>query len=477
MIPILTLCYNGSHWVPLGPIGFHIYIMITGESQNKRFCKLLKRVLNTLDQSHLGQLGINGNAAYIGSHSNRKGAASYCLSMVGGPSPVQVFLRARWSLGNVQNRYIFQGDGGDQVTGRVVCGLPYNNKEFASLPPHFAFEHLQKLTDSDWNSILPSYSSFPSCFKQTIPFLLASLIHHEKWMRQTLPPHHPIFSSILFAGDFVGKFCLQDKVLVGDGRCPITQLLATGIPQHLAIVNQLVEVSRHTLDQGTQIKNAMELMSTELPNKVAQLVLNQCEVNGAVALTKDDLSHMMKDWMATLTNEIQSVNHVPVNINEQDSTSSSRPAAFNTWAWGGKIHLVPKGWKIPRLNCKEMWFLWHFGHLADKIAPFQTLSQSDMSSPLEQMQLTRTRKVMQKLVKLSKPFLEEGKRFRDVSREEHSVLFDKAFSKLVSVLKRTSTRVGDVSIGTLYNQIKMLERNNTENNETQWDPLGPNGTQ
>jgi hypothetical protein len=431
---------------------------MSGGSQNKRFCKMLKQVLNSLDPVVLVQLGID-NAEYIGSHSNRKGAASYCLSMVGGPSVVQVYLRARWSLGKVQDRYIFQGEGGDQVTGRVVCGLPYNDKEFSTLPPHFPFELLQQLTDHDWNSILPSYSTFPSCFKQTIPFLLASLVHHEPWMRQNFPPTHPIFSSILFSGNYLETLLLRGKALVGEGRCPKTQLLATGIPQHLAIVNQLVEASRQSFDQGEQLKNAMEFMSEELPNKVVQEVLNHCAVQGAVAITKDDLTNALKGLMATITEKIQSGRATNAMTLESDSIPSSRSASkpsFNTWCWGGQWHLVPQGWKIPRVNCKEMWFLWHFGHLFDKIAPFQTLHPDDMLDRKERMQLSRTKQVMKQLEELSSQF-RDGKDLKSLSREEHSSLFDKSFVALIKLLKRTSTRVGDVSIGTLYNQIKKLE--------------------
>ena len=37
------------------------------------------------------------------------------LGMIEGPNPVQVYLRSGWSLGNVQDRYIFAG-----ITTRVM---------------------------------------------------------------------------------------------------------------------------------------------------------------------------------------------------------------------------------------------------------------------------------------------------------------------------------------------------------------------
>ena len=57
-------------------------------------------------------------------------------------SAVNVYLRAGWSLGNVQDRYIFAGSGGDQIVGRAISGLPLNDMRFATLPPHFSTEDM-----------------------------------------------------------------------------------------------------------------------------------------------------------------------------------------------------------------------------------------------------------------------------------------------------------------------------------------------
>ena len=44
-----------------------------------------------------------------------KGVATFVADCPAGPSPVNVFLRAGWSLGAVTSRYILAGQGGDQV--------------------------------------------------------------------------------------------------------------------------------------------------------------------------------------------------------------------------------------------------------------------------------------------------------------------------------------------------------------------------
>ena len=73
----------------------------------------------------------------IGSHSFRKGIASALANNPGGPTAINIWLRAGWSLGPVQSRYIFEGAGGDQFVGRAATGISLSDPAFANLPPHF----------------------------------------------------------------------------------------------------------------------------------------------------------------------------------------------------------------------------------------------------------------------------------------------------------------------------------------------------
>ena len=55
----------------------------------------------------------------IGAHSFRGGVAIFLSGTPGGPTAIAIYLRAGWSLGPVQSRYILEGEGGDQM----VVGL------------------------------------------------------------------------------------------------------------------------------------------------------------------------------------------------------------------------------------------------------------------------------------------------------------------------------------------------------------------
>eukprot|EP00961_Rhodomonas_salina_P286407 3869953-Rhodomonas_salina.1 len=76
--------------------------------------------------------------------------------MVDGPSGVQIYLWAWWSLG-MQKWYIFEGGGSDRHVGRAatVTGLTLDSEEFGCLPPHFNNNEGAALSNDKWEDILP----------------------------------------------------------------------------------------------------------------------------------------------------------------------------------------------------------------------------------------------------------------------------------------------------------------------------------
>ena len=142
--------------------------LFDGPDQADRYSKILFDVLSRLPESLAASLG--AQRSDIGTHSARKGAPTFALSMPGGPSPVAIFLRAGWSLGNVKDRYIFAGEGGDQLCGRAVCGLSLIDSKFGILPPHFASSTLEMISDVEWKRLLPGYDLYPECFRQVFIF-------------------------------------------------------------------------------------------------------------------------------------------------------------------------------------------------------------------------------------------------------------------------------------------------------------------
>lgn len=90
-------------------------ILFQGTANEGRFSKWLRELVKNYKDS----LEILGVLSFeVGTHSFRKGVATFASSCPGGPTTVCIFLRAGWSLGAVTSRYIFAGHGGDQVTIR-----------------------------------------------------------------------------------------------------------------------------------------------------------------------------------------------------------------------------------------------------------------------------------------------------------------------------------------------------------------------
>jgi len=171
----------------------------------------------------------------IGTHSFRKGIATYCAGFIGGPSVIAIFLRAGWSLGQVQDRYITHSEGADHLCGRVAAGLNFmSGSNFAVLPPHFANSNV--LSEEEWNFICPCYSDYPEGFQACLPYFLASLVYHYDWITATddngnyvnISADHPIFNSRVVTSGAIER--LKEHVIAGvtTGRCEVSGMTATG---------------------------------------------------------------------------------------------------------------------------------------------------------------------------------------------------------------------------------------------------------
>jgi len=84
-------------------------LLFSNDGLEARFGQWLRGILKS-HESTLQAMGLD--ISHIGTHSFRKGTATWLAGMVDGPSGVQIYLHAGWSLG-LQKRYIFDGGGSD----------------------------------------------------------------------------------------------------------------------------------------------------------------------------------------------------------------------------------------------------------------------------------------------------------------------------------------------------------------------------
>ncbi|MGH2639759.1 MAG: hypothetical protein ACRDF4_10870 [Rhabdochlamydiaceae bacterium] len=415
-----------------------------GSDSAGRFADLLRRIIAAVPPSDVHLLG--GDKKQLGTHSIRKGAASFCAGMISGPSTVQIFLRAGWSLGNVQDRYIFAGAGGDQLTGRALSGLPFNSSSFASLPPHFDQEGTRLI---EWNSILPLYSKLPDTFKQALPLLLASICYHEKWLRTNLPSHHPLFSTPLFSSGRIAA--LIPHVSVGCYLSPVTGLQATGIPPQIVMANDLLQVAANT----QLLKEEVLSKYAELPAQVTNMLLSKLSINGAIPVTLDDMKTLINSAVAELKTQYSDAHTVETCVLASHADPNSDPR-FQLWSWGGKFHMVPESWIFPSTNIKDTWNLWHFGHLTDKIRPLRCLKKMDLVGAAQTTKWSKTSGVVRAIsqVMVEMKLVEKLEDVLKLSSIDSSTYFDQAIVQLMEKVRAGSTqergRWMEASVHTLY---------------------------
>ena len=101
-------------------------------------------------------------------------------------------------------------------------------EEFGCLPPHFNILEGPALTTEEWDHILPGFLLYPESFRGALPYLLASIVYHEEFIRGNLDPRHPIFSSRLFTLPPSRFAELRAKVHVGNFKNKATGMQACG---------------------------------------------------------------------------------------------------------------------------------------------------------------------------------------------------------------------------------------------------------
>ena len=80
------------------------------------------------------------------------------------------------TLGNVMDRYLFEGNGSDQFIGRVASGLNFESIDFSMLPSHFLPGN--ELSLEDLRRIVSGYDIYPPSFRACIVYTLFYRIRH-----------------------------------------------------------------------------------------------------------------------------------------------------------------------------------------------------------------------------------------------------------------------------------------------------------
>ena len=221
-----------------------------GDGQSERFRKRMHLMMSRPPLSTLLiELGLSPDD--IGTHSIRKGSATYCSSgSTACPTSASVRTRAGWSTGAVHETYCQYEAAGDQHVGRTAAGLPVDKPEFSILPPHF-----DAVDDAVLAAVRDAYPALHSAAPSIALFCFASLLYHDQYLSASLPHTHPIRHTQYFQNAAL-KSQLQRRVRCdGDGS-----MRPTGVPPH---VNMLVTLANF----ATEIR-ALVAAVTTLPDQI-----------------------------------------------------------------------------------------------------------------------------------------------------------------------------------------------------------------
>ena len=244
----------------------HLFV---GGSQNKKFyCQLKDQLKSGPVERVIHEMGLS--VSDVATHSPRKGASSYvCGGTTMGPHIASVILRAGWSFGGVEDRYIRYERAGDQFVGRTVCGLDIMSSNFAILPPHFCIDNLHP---TKRRTIMESLRvCFPSLHHRTnlleaLEMMLASVVYHTDFLQANLNDQHPLFLTPLFTNKIRGLRCIDAlrELLHFGNKC--STMTATGLPPHV-----------NTWTMIEDLREDVQKINTDLNEKMVPVFLEGME--------------------------------------------------------------------------------------------------------------------------------------------------------------------------------------------------------
>ena len=354
--PILSL---GMYWLSVG-FDHQSSKLYPGASQYYRFCKIFEKI-NELEEigALLEAQGIQPED--LGSHSLRKGSATYCSSgSTCDPSASAIHLRAGWTMGGVTDTYIRYEAAGDCYVGRTVCGLPLNSADFATIGPHFA-------NDSDGEQALARiFPDAPNSLKKIAIQAIASLIYHHGFPAEHVHETHPIRSSMLFRdASLIEEF----KPLVRISS-PSGDRVATGIPPHVILLCQ----TRSLLEEIKGIPAALQDVSTKTVNGIVQ-ELDQRAI-GARTLTANGLNDILRSTIVTILDE----NNLLSTTRQAPTATAPSTITPNLHSWGGGFKLLSQDYDLPKTSVSHAWQLWLFPDSVKGYPALKNCSARDFAS-------------------------------------------------------------------------------------------------
>ena len=288
----------------------------------------LRKVLDALTEQEEIVLAVSKDL--VGLHSPKK---TGCSKLYDNECTVSVAIEKRCdhNLLGSQGSYVGDLPANDAFNARILAGLKFGTEEFACKPCHFDELPDELSASIPWPQIIAGYLDFPATAKAVMPILLATVVHHEIFIRSTLRGGggHPILFSSLFTSyqDIFEKL----RPYVKFGLCK-SEMTVTGVP-----------LASKTYASVDRIDRRLELIEKSLqrlgvlPVRVPEAVSTTCS---ACDQKLDQILKAIEKMSVTSTGN----EHVVLKAD----------AAFKHWPIG----YLPSDYRLPSLSIEQLWRAW-----------------------------------------------------------------------------------------------------------------------
>ena len=208
-------------------------------------------------------------------------------------------------------------------------------------------------------------------------------------------------------------------------------------------------------------------------------MLSRFYINGAMPVTLDDIKVLLSNAVKQMRDALRDAIPTAGTTSSSSLHGPTDPAAdprFQLWSWGGKMHMVPEGWRLPVVDVKARWHLWQYGHVEAKIMPLRKLRKADLQGAGQVALWSKTKGVMKAAadVMVEMKVVEAVSGLARLSAEESSAAFDTAIVQLMERVREGATRTRgrwmEMSIGTLYNSLGGVRAERKRKRDEQQQP-------
>jgi hypothetical protein len=411
----------------------------------------------------------------LGSHSLRKGATTDIGANPGTTDDRAINRRAGWSNGAINDTYHQYNSGQDRVLGRLTAGyLPEDLETFSTLPPHF-MPGEEVISDADWSKVLPDYRQFPLKFKAVLPFLLASVVVHEKWLDSNLDARHPFRQCLLMTSGLIGSLKLADKVEGGVGFNRRTNMRATGIALMVQIVNNFLrrfggqylsachETPIHDAGGAPPTPSVHSLPVPSMPSS-------------PLLPSPPSLPSLPPVPSVPVASPISS-ERTRATVHTSRVLRDDEPIPRMTYMWykdgsdKEAFHNVPRGYVLPSCKAAAAWQLWFAGDRSQLLPPLRLIdSAADFETEPQRNIFTKTKTVMNGVQYeataepdrvLKSVFTIKQLEQLEFDANFRKELYQKGYGRLFNMLYPGSA-IKEHSTTTLYKDLKAFEKRNKQ---------------